>query len=88
MNTDNTSISGETIDYGPCAFMDNYIHNKVYSSIDQYGRYAFSNQSNIALWNLSCLADCFIAVNEKPDQEVIKYRESFKDLEEYYKRNH
>lgn len=85
MNTDNTSISGETIDYGPCAFMDIYVHNKVYSSIDQYGRYAFSNQANIALWNLSCLANCFIAVQDNPEQEVEKYRDSFKEFESFYK---
>lgn len=85
MNTDNTSISGETIDYGPCAFMDNYDHNKVFSSIDQHGRYAFSNQANIALWNLSCLANCFIAVQENPEQDVEKYRDSFKEFEKFYK---
>lgn len=52
MNTDNMAISGETIDYGPCAFLDEYVPNKVFSSIDYYGRYAFNNQPNIALWNL------------------------------------
>jgi uncharacterized protein YdiU (UPF0061 family) len=56
MNTDNMSISGETIDYGPCAFMDQYNPDTVFSSIDRYGRYAYNQQANICLWNLSSLA--------------------------------
>lgn len=58
MNTDNMALSGETIDYGPCAFLDEYHPNKVFSSIDRYGRYSFSNQPNIFLWNLAQLARC------------------------------
>jgi uncharacterized protein YdiU (UPF0061 family) len=57
MNTDNTSISGETIDYGPCAFLDTYDPTKRFSFIDERGRYAYGNQPNIALWNLSRLAE-------------------------------
>lgn len=57
MNTDNMSISGETIDYGPCAFMDAYHPATVYSSIDRRGRYAYGNQPNIAQWNLARLAE-------------------------------
>src|SRR6266478_4936927 len=57
MNTDNCSISGETIDYGPCAFMDQYDPAAVFSSIDEQGRYAYANQPRIALWNLTRLAD-------------------------------
>ena len=60
MNTDNTSISGETIDYGPCAFMDQYDPAKVFSSIDEQGRYAYANQPRIALWNLTRLAECLL----------------------------
>ncbi len=60
MNTDNMSIAGETIDYGPCAFMDQYAHDRVYSSIDHHGRYAYNNQPNIGLWNLSRLAECLL----------------------------
>jgi serine/tyrosine/threonine adenylyltransferase len=60
MNTDNTSISGETIDYGPCAFMDHYDPAQVYSSIDELGRYAYANQPRIALWNLTRLAECLL----------------------------
>lgn len=60
MNTDNMSISGETIDYGPCAFMDAYHPETVFSSIDRHGRYAFANQPKIALWNLGQLAQTLV----------------------------
>ena len=60
MNTDNTAISGETIDYGPCAFLDEYDPGKVFSSIDEGGRYAFANQPRIALWNLARLAEALL----------------------------
>ena len=60
MNTDNTSISGETIDYGPCAFMDAYNPATVFSSIDEHGRYAYANQPRIALWNLTRFAECLL----------------------------
>lgn len=60
MNTDNMSIAGETIDYGPCAFMDTYDPGTVYSSIDRSGRYAYGNQPRIAHWNLSRLAECLL----------------------------
>jgi len=60
MNTDNTSISGETIDYGPCAFMDGYDPATVFSSIDHYGRYAYANQPRIAQWNLTRLAEALL----------------------------
>ena len=60
MNTDNTSISGETIDYGPCAFMEAYAPDTVFSSIDQRGRYAYSNQPHAAHWNLTRLAESLL----------------------------
>lgn len=60
MNTDNMTISGETIDYGPCAFMDRYAASTVFSSIDQYGRYAYANQPEILTWNLARLAETLI----------------------------
>src|SRR4029079_9308073 len=60
MNTDNTSISGETIDYGPCAFMDTYHPNTVFSSIDQGGRYAYAIQGRIAVWNLARFAETLL----------------------------
>jgi uncharacterized protein YdiU (UPF0061 family) len=62
MNTDNCSISGETIDYGPCAFMDEYHSGRVYSSIDHGGRYAYGNQPGIAHWNLARLAQALLPV--------------------------
>ena len=71
MNTDNTSISGETIDYGPCAFMDHYDPAQVYSSIDELGRYAYANQPRIALWNLTRLAECLLPLfSEDKDKAV------------------
>lgn len=60
MNTDNMAISGETIDYGPCAFMDAYDPQAVFSSIDHAGRYAYANQPTIAQWNLARLAECLL----------------------------
>jgi uncharacterized protein YdiU (UPF0061 family) len=60
MNTDNMSIAGETIDYGPCAFMDHYAHDQVYSSIDHGKRYAYNNQPSIGLWNLTRLAETLV----------------------------
>jgi uncharacterized protein YdiU (UPF0061 family) len=71
MNTDNTSISGETIDYGPCAFMDQYDPATVFSSIDEQGRYAYGNQPRIALWNLTRLAECLLPLlNETQDKAI------------------
>src|SRR4030088_1593013 len=67
MNTDNTSISGETIDYGPCAFMDHYDPAKVFSSIDEQGRYAYANQPRIALWNLTRLAESLLPLLEQEE---------------------
>ncbi len=60
MNTDNMSIAGETIDFGPCAFMDEYDPATVFSSIDQWGRYSYHNQPNIGQWNLARLAECLL----------------------------
>jgi uncharacterized protein YdiU (UPF0061 family) len=71
MNTDNTSISGETIDYGPCAFMDHYDPKQVFSSIDEMGRYAYANQPRIAQWNLTRLAECLLPlISDDQDQAV------------------
>jgi uncharacterized protein YdiU (UPF0061 family) len=70
MNTDNCSISGETIDYGPCAFMDIYQPGMVFSSIDHQGRYAYGNQPNIAVWNLAQLATALIRLSDDRDAAV------------------
>ncbi len=72
MNTDNMSISGETIDYGPCAFMDTYDPKTVFSSIDQLGRYAYENQPKITKWNLTRFAECLIPLISKNEDEAIK----------------
>jgi uncharacterized protein YdiU (UPF0061 family) len=71
MNTDNTSISGETIDYGPCAFMDHYDPATVFSSIDEQGRYAYGNQPRIALWNLTRLAECLLPLFSDDQEKAI-----------------
>jgi serine/tyrosine/threonine adenylyltransferase len=67
MNTDNTSISGETIDFGPCAFMEAYEPTKVYSSIDQNGRYAYGNQPRAAHWNLARLAETLLSLLQQEE---------------------
>ena len=72
MNTDNMSIAGETIDYGPCAFMDAYDPAAVFSSIDQTGRYAFANQPRIALWNLTRLAECLLPLLDADEASAIE----------------
>jgi uncharacterized protein YdiU (UPF0061 family) len=85
LNTDNTSIAAETIDYGPCAFMDAYHPDKVISSIDQFGRYAFSNQPGIIKWNLARLAETllpFLASDE--DKAIAAANESLKAFDSLY----
>ena len=72
MNTDNMSISGETIDYGPCAFMDVYDPKTVFSSIDQLGRYAYCNQPNITKWNLARFAECLIPLIHNDQNKAIE----------------
>ncbi len=71
MNTDNMSIAGETIDYGPCAFMDRYHPSTVFSSIDQFGRYAFDKQADIALWNLAQLASSLLPLIDPDETRAI-----------------
>ena len=77
MNTDNTSIAGETIDYGPCASMDAYDPATVFSSIDHAGRYAYGNQPGIAQWNLALFAETLLPfLAEDEDQAVAAAKES------------
>ncbi len=71
MNTDNTAISGETIDYGPCAFMDAYDPATVFSSIDHHGRYAYANQPRIAQWNLARLAETLLPLLAEDDEAAL-----------------
>ncbi len=72
MNTDNMSVAGETIDYGPCAFMDAYAHDQVFSSIDRQGRYAYSNQPSIGLWNLTRLAETLLPLFSDEPGDAVK----------------
>ena len=72
MNTDNMTISGETIDYGPCAFMDYYDQKTVFSSIDYAGRYCYGNQPAILVWNLSKLAEALIPLIDDNEQKSIE----------------
>jgi len=72
MNTDNMAVSGETIDYGPCAFMDAYDPGTVFSSIDTYGRYAYANQAPIAQWNLARLAETLLSFLHENREEAIR----------------
>jgi len=72
MNTDNMAISGETIDYGPCAFMDVYDPQTVFSSIDQLGRYAYFNQPMITKWNLARFAECLLPLIDKNKDKAIE----------------
>ncbi len=72
MNTDNTHIAGETIDYGPCAFMDSYHPETVFSSIDQFGRYAYANQPQIAVWNLAQFATCLLPLIDADQDAAVE----------------
>lgn len=72
MNTDNCSISGDTIDYGPCAFMDTYAADKVFSSIDRGARYAYQNQPKIAQWNLVNLAQCLLPLMHENQESAVE----------------
>jgi len=85
MNTDNTSISGETIDYGPCAFMDHYDPKQVFSSIDEMGRYAYANQPRIAQWNLTRLAECLLPlISEDQDNAVTEAQTAIGEFVEIF----
>ena len=85
MNTDNMTISGETIDYGPCAFMDAYDPQTVFSSIDQLGRYAYFNQPSITKWNLARFAECLIPlINEDKDKAIKIVTEEINNFEKIY----
>ncbi len=76
MNTDNTAIAGHTIDYGPCAFMETFDPGTVFSSIDQQGRYAYGNQPNIALWNLTRFAECLLPLFPENDTSALNHIEA------------
>lgn len=85
MNTDNMSVSGQTIDFGPCAFMDEFKNDKVFSSIDHQGRYAYCNQISIALWNLARLAECLIPLVAQDENESIELlNQSLQDIKKSF----
>ncbi len=85
MNTDNMTISGETIDFGPCAFLDEYHQMKVFSSIDHGGRYAYRNQPGIGQWNIARLAECLLPViDEDQDRAVDAANEVLKEFGERF----
>ena len=79
MNTDNTQLAGETIDYGPCAFMDNYHPGTVFSSIDHMGRYAYANQPRVAHWNLACLARCLLPLLDQQSARAVEIAQAVVD---------
>ena len=86
MNTDNMALSGETIDYGPCAFMDRFAPDTVFSSIDQHGRYAYANQPHIAQWNLARLAEAILPLLDEEREKAIEMAEdSLNAFESIYK---
>lgn len=88
MNTDNMTISGETIDYGPCAFMDTYDPETVFSSIDIYGRYAYKNQPNMAVWNLARFAETLLPLLSTDQDEAINLAEdALSEFSEIFKNN-
>ncbi|MEM8556047.1 MAG: protein adenylyltransferase SelO family protein, partial [Pseudomonadota bacterium] len=85
MNTDNCHIAGDTIDYGPCAFMDTYAEDRVYSSIDAYGRYAYGAQPGIVGWNLAQFATCLLPlIDEDQDKAVESATQAVHRLPELY----
>ena len=87
MNTDNMSVSGESIDFGPCAFMDTYNSNAVFSSIDQLGRYSFSNQPKITKWNITRFAECLIPlIDENENIAIDLATEVIEEFENKYER--
>jgi uncharacterized protein YdiU (UPF0061 family) len=89
MNTDNMAVSGETIDYGPCAFLDVYDPATVFSSIDQHGRYAYGNQPGIAHWNLARLAECFLPLVAGGEERALAaVQEVLATFPDRYRRHH
>ncbi|MBS4030681.1 MAG: YdiU family protein [Clostridiales bacterium] len=88
MNTDNMALSGETIDYGPCAFMDAYDPATVFSSIDAQGRYAYGNQPSIAGWNLARFAETLLPLLHEDEAQAVKLaQDAISEFPELYHRN-
>jgi len=88
MNTDNMTISGETIDYGPCAFMDEYDPGTVFSSIDVHGRYAYGNQPKIGAWNLARFAETLLPLLHEDQEQAVKLaQDAISEFNELYHYN-
>ncbi len=85
MNTDNVSIAGETIDYGPCAFMDIYHPDTVFSAIDQFGRYAYSNQPGIGGWNMAQFATSLIPLMLDQDKAIETFTTAVNTFPDHYR---
>jgi len=79
MNTDNASLVGDTIDYGPCAFMDEFDRTKVFSSIDQQGRYAYQNQPGIGHWNMAMLAQAMLPLLSDDETQAVAFAQAAVD---------
>jgi serine/tyrosine/threonine adenylyltransferase len=89
LNTDNTAIAGETIDYGPCAFMDAYHPDKVFSSIDQFGRYAFASQPAVIKWNLARFAETLLPlIADDPNKAIEVANASISRFNEHYEQEY
>src|SRR5664279_3014644 len=87
MNTDNVALSGETIDYGPCAFMEHYDPATVFSSIDERGRYAFGKQPVIAQWNLARFAEALLPLlDDNEDRAIQIATEALKTFSEQFEK--
>jgi uncharacterized protein YdiU (UPF0061 family) len=80
MNTDNCSVSGETIDYGPCAFLDKYSPSKVFSSIDNHGRYAYSAQADVIVWNMAQLANALLPIVQNDENVLTDFKKLIQDM--------
>lgn len=89
MNTDNMSVAGETIDFGPCAFLDQYDPEAVWSAIDRHGRYAYQNQPGIGLWNLTRLAECLLPLlSDDEDAAVAEAKEALSAYADTFENAH
>ena len=86
MNTDNMSIAGETIDYGPCAFLDGYHPETVFSSIDRWGRYAYAQQPQVAVWNLAQFATCLLPMMADRETAIDRFTTAVNDFGARYQR--
>lgn len=87
MNTDNCQIAGETIDYGPCAFMDAFAADRVFSSIDRQGRYAFANQPDIVIWNMAQLATALVGLMPDQDAAIARFTQMLHAMKDRLREN-